>query len=105
MAVFAVWTAKGPNWDPTRGIHEQRGWNQHATFADGLVGAGTIVLGGPIDSDDDEDIALLMVEAANETEIRAAFADDPWTTTGVFRVKAIWPWTIWLDARSAHAGT
>jgi uncharacterized protein YciI len=85
------------------GSREQPGWDEHARFADGLVVAGIIVLGGPISGADDEDIALLMVEAAGENEIRAAFADDPWTTTGVFRIKAIWPWTIWLDARQARA--
>jgi uncharacterized protein YciI len=105
MAVFAVRTAKGPNWDPAHGIREQKGWGEHARFADGLVDAGTIVLGGPISSDNDEDIALLMVEADDEATVRAAFADDPWTTMGVFRIKAIWPWTIWLDARHARAGT
>ena len=105
MAVFAVRTARGPNWDPTQGIRAQQGWDEHARFADRLVDAGTIVLGGPISNGDDEDIALLMVQAANEAEVRAAFADDPWTTLGVFRIKAIWPWTIWLDARHAQAGT
>lgn len=105
MAVFAVRTAKGPNWDPTRGIREQRGWDEHATFADGLVDAGIIVLGGPIGSDEDEDIGLVMVEAATEDEVRAAFADDPWTTMGVFRIKAIWPWTLWLDGRRRQAGS
>lgn len=104
MPVFAVRTAKGPNWDPALGIREQQGWDEHARYADGLVDAGIIVIGGPISSDNDEDIALLMARAASEAEVRAAFADDPWTTTGVFRIKAIWPWTIWLDARHSHAG-
>lgn len=105
MAVFAVWTAKGANWDPARGIREQPGWDEHAGYADRLVDAGTIVLGGPIGSGEEEDLALLMVEAATEAEVRTAFADDPWTTLGVFRIKEIWPWTIWLDARRAPAST
>jgi uncharacterized protein len=100
MATFAVRTARGPNWDPTRGIREQPGWDEHAEFSDALVHAGVIVLGGPVESDDDEDIALLMVEATDEAAVRAGFADDPWTKTGVFRIKAIWPWTLWLDARA-----
>jgi uncharacterized protein YciI len=103
MAVFAVRTAKGPRWERARGIREQPGWDAHAAFADGLVEAGTIVLGGPIGSGEDEDVALLMVEAADEDGVRAAFADDPWTTMEVFRIKAIWPWTIWLTSASGSA--
>ncbi|TNC22130.1 YciI family protein [Amycolatopsis alkalitolerans] len=99
MAVFAVRTARGPNWDPALGIRQQPGWAEHARFADGLVEAGVVVLGGPVGSDSEEDIALLMVEAAGEAEVRAVFAEDPWTTAGVFRIKSIWPWTIWLDGR------
>ena len=99
MAVFAVRTAKGPNWDPSLGIRRQPGWDEHAQFADTLVAAGTIVLGGPIASGDDEDIALVMVEAPSEEAVHAAFAGDPWTTMGVFRIKAVWPWTIWMDSR------
>jgi uncharacterized protein len=102
VAVFAVRTAKGPKWDASRGIRVQRGWDEHARFADGLVEAGVIVVGGPISSDDDEDIALLMVEAVDEAGVRAAFADDPWTRMGVFRIKDIWPWTIWLDGRQGR---
>lgn len=101
MAVFAVRTAKGPNWEPTRGIREQPGWDEHAKFADGLVEAGVIVVGGPIGSGEDEDVGLLMVEAEDEPQVRAAFADDPWMVMGVFRIKAIWPWTIWLAGRPA----
>ncbi|MFL6141325.1 MAG: YciI family protein [Labedaea sp.] len=103
--MFAVRTAKGPNWDPTREIRTQRGWEQHARFTDRLVDAGTIVLGGPISTGDNEDIALLMVHAATEADVRATFDDDPWTTLGVFRIKAIWPWTIWLDASRVQTGT
>lgn len=104
MAVFAVRTAKGPSWEPTRGIREQRGWDAHAKFADELVVAGVIVAGGPIGSGEDEDVGLLMVEAANEDAVRAVFADDPWTRMGVFRIKAVWPWTIWLDGRLPRGG-
>ncbi|HEX5501160.1 MAG TPA: YciI family protein [Thermomicrobiales bacterium] len=99
MAVFAVTTAKGPHWDPTRGIRDQRAWDQHAAFADGLVDRGVIVLGGPIASDAEEDVALLVVAAADEQELRAIFGDDPWATSGVLRIKEVRPWTLWLDGR------
>jgi len=40
MPVFAVTTAKGVNWDHARGIRQQRFWDEHAAFADRLVGQG-----------------------------------------------------------------
>jgi len=65
MPVFAVTTAKGSNWDHARDIREQPFWDQHAAFADTLTDRGVIILGGPVASDDD-DIALLAVEAPDE---------------------------------------
>jgi uncharacterized protein len=99
MPVFAVTTAKGPNWDHNRGIREQPYFEEHAAFADDLVERGVIILGGPIASDNDEDIALLAVEAPGEGSVRLVFLDDPWFEHGVFRLKRIWPWSLWLDGR------
>lgn len=105
MPVFAVTTAKGPCWDHERGIREQPFFAEHAAFADDLVDRGTIILGGPIGSGADEDIALLAVEAPDERTLRAVFDADPWIVHGIFRLKQVWPWTVWLDGRSrAHAG-
>lgn len=99
MAVFAVTTAKGLSWDHTSGIREQQGWDRHARFADGLVGRGVIVLGGPIGSDSDEDVALLVVESPDEEALRSTFGEDPWAVDGILRIKEVRPWTIWLDGR------
>jgi uncharacterized protein YciI len=99
MAVFAVTTAKGVNWDHSRDIREQPFWDEHAAFADQLVDRGFVILGGPIASGDAEDIALLAVEAAGESAVYAVFDADPWTVHHVFRVKSVWPWTLWLDGR------
>ena len=99
MPVFAVTTAKGPNWDHARGIREQDFWEEHGAFADALVASGVIILGGPVASDDDEDLALLAVEAADEEALRSAFEPDPWTVHQVFRIKQVRAWTVWLDGR------
>ncbi|UOZ05662.1 YciI family protein [Amycolatopsis sp. WQ 127309] len=99
MAVFAVTTAKGPGWESVRGIREQPEWDQHAKFSDGLVDRGVIVLGGPIGSTNDEDVALLAVEAADKDELRSIFAEDPWALNEVLRIKEVRPWTWWLDGR------
>jgi uncharacterized protein YciI len=103
VPVFAVRTARGANWDPARGIREQAYWQEHGLFADSLVAEGVIILGGPVDSDDAEDIALMAVEAADEDAARAAFDADPWAVHGLFRLKDVRRWTIWLDGRAPTA--
>ena len=104
MPVFAVTTAKDAHWDRARGLREQPFFEEHAAFADALVDQGVIILGGPVASDDADDIALLAVEAADEAALRAAFAADPWTVHQVFRIKQVRAWTIWLDGRRPAGG-
>ena len=99
MSVFAVTTAKGSNWDHARGLRQQRFWDEHAAYADGLVAQGIVIIGGPIDGVDDEDIALLAIEAADENAVQSVFDADPWTVHQVFRVKDVRRWTLWLDSR------
>jgi uncharacterized protein YciI len=105
MPVFAVTTARGPNWDPSCGIREQRGWDEHASFFDGLVDRGVVILGGPIGGGGgDTDVGLLAVSAADERELRSVFSADPWAANGVLRIKEIRPWTLWLDSRPCGSG-
>lgn len=105
MAVFAVTTVKGPNWVSLRGIREQPGWDEHARFFDELVEQGVVILGGPIASTDEADIALLAVTAADEPELRTIFADDPWASSGILRIKEAREWTLWLDSRQGASAT
>lgn len=100
MAIFAVSTQKGPNWDHNLPIREQEGFEAHAAFADDLVERGVIVAGGPIDGGP-EDIALIAVEASNEEEVRSIFSFDPWAVNGVFRIGDVRHWTWWLDGRKS----
>jgi len=99
MSLFAVTTAKGPNWRHDRSVREQPGWDDHAAFADALVDQGVVVLGGPISSENDEEVGLLAVEADSEAAVRSIFSQDPWATSGVLRIANIRSWTIWLDGR------
>jgi uncharacterized protein YciI len=85
----------GPQWDPSRPMEEQSGWPEHASFMDGLVDDGFIVLGGPLS---DEHRVVHAVEAESEEAIRATLARDPWSETHL-RVDTIEPWTIRLDGR------
>lgn len=101
MPVFAVMTARGPNWDPSRKIREQQGWDEHAAFFDSLVDKGVVILGGPISGGSDEDVALLAVNAADERELRSVFSADPWAANSVLRIKEVRSWTLWLDSRGS----
>jgi uncharacterized protein YciI len=85
----------GPDWDPTRPLEEQSDWPAHASFMDGLVDSGFIVLGGPLA---DEHRVAHAVEAESEEAVRATLARDPWSETHL-QIDTIEPWTIRLDAR------
>lgn len=86
----------GPQWDASKLLEEQSGWPEHATFMDGLVDEGFLVLGGPLA---DEHRVMHAVEAESEDAVRATLARDPWSETHL-RVAAVEPWTIRLDGRS-----
>jgi uncharacterized protein YciI len=98
MATFAVTTVHGPGWDDTRPIRQQQAWDEHAAFFDGLVGEGFIIIGGPLGNGER---TLHAVEAADENQIRARLAEDPWAAMGLLRVGSIEPWSLWLDSRPA----
>jgi hypothetical protein len=76
-------------------MEEQSGWPEHASFMDGLVEDGFIVLGGPLS---DEQRVVHAVEAESEGAIRDTLARDPWSGTHL-QVDTIEPWTIRLDGR------
>jgi uncharacterized protein YciI len=85
----------GPEWDRSKPMEEQSGWDEHASFMDGLVDDGFLVLGGPLA---DEVRVAHAVEAESEEAVRATLARDPWSGTHLV-VDSIEPWTIRLDAR------
>jgi uncharacterized protein YciI len=98
MAMFhVVLRRSGPQWDPSRPLEEQSDWPAHASFMDGLVEEGLILLGGPLA---DEHRVVHVVEAESAEQIRARLARDPWSGTHLV-IDSIDPWTIRLDGRSA----
>ena len=99
MATFAVTMEHGPRWDASRGIRAQDGFPEHAAFMDGLVDDGFVILGGPLDGGQ----ALLTVEAADEAQLRARLAADPWAPMGLLYVGSVRRWELWLDGRTAAA--
>jgi uncharacterized protein YciI len=98
VATFLVVLLRsGPEWDPSKPLEQQSGWPEHASFMDGLVDDGFIVLGGPLA---DEHRTAHVVEADSEETVRTTFAQDPWSQTHLV-VGSIDPWTLRLDGRHA----
>jgi hypothetical protein len=95
VAFFVVLRRAGPSWDPSVPLEGQSDWPAHASFMDGLVEDGFVVLGGPLA---DEQRVVLAVEAGSEEAVRATLARDPWHDSHL-RVESIDRWTIRLDGR------
>jgi uncharacterized protein YciI len=94
MMFLVVVRRSGPEWDRSKPLEEQSGWDEHAAFMDGLVDDGVIVLGGPLA---DEERVAHAIEAESEEAIRAVLARDPWSDSHLV-VDTIDPWTIRLRA-------
>lgn len=94
MSKYVVRLERGGPWDWSRDVREQFGWDEHARFMDGLVDAGFIVLGGPLEGGRD---TLHIVEAESVDAIRARLAADPWAKNGMLRPSSIEEWTVLLD--------
>ena len=91
---FVVVRERGDKWDPSLPMPEQELWEAHAEFMNGLVDDGFVVLGGPV-GDGHPHRALLIVDAATETEVRERLAADPWSPQ-LLTIASIEPWTILL---------
>jgi hypothetical protein len=94
-AFLVMLDRSGPEWDRSRPLEEQTGWPAHAKFMDGLVGAGFIVVGGPLG---DELRVVHIVDAESEHDVRHTFALDPWAGSHLV-VASVEPMTIRLDGR------
>jgi hypothetical protein len=97
MACYAVTMIHGPDWNPATGIRQQKAWDEHAVFMDGLVDRGFVLLGGPVG---DGQRVLLAIEAVNEQQVRARLDEDPWARMKLLTIGEIQPWTIWLDGKN-----
>jgi uncharacterized protein YciI len=88
----------GPGFDPSRRRRDQDNWDEHAAFMDALVEEGVVVLGGPVGDVDSEDV-LLVVDVADEAEIRGRLAADPWADD-ILTIESVRPWSVWLSPAS-----
>jgi uncharacterized protein len=96
--LFVVTRTRGKAWAPNKPMRSQVQWAEHATFMDELADNRFVILGGPLD---DGAHTLLVVDAADENEIRATLARDPWSKLGLLEVQSIQLWTVLLQAGPA----
>ena len=97
MGYFVVTRERGSGWDWSRGLTEQRLWDEHATFMDGLVDDGLIRLGGPVG---DRGWPLLIVEAEDEQSVRARLVEDPWEPLEMLTEPRVEPWDLRMGSLS-----
>jgi hypothetical protein len=84
----------GPEFDHSKPLEQQSGWNEHANFMDGLVEDGHIVLGGTLPNGR----TAHAFQAESEDELRAIWARDPWHESHLI-LESVEPWEIRLDSR------
>ena len=96
--LFVVTRTRGKAWNPTKPMNAQVQWPEHATFMDDLANNRFVVLGGPLG---EEATILLVVDAADENEIRTTLARDPWSKLGILELQSIQLWTVLLQAGPA----
>ncbi len=92
---FVVLSKAGAKRDLSKGSREQQFWDEHATFIDGLVDEGFIMMGGPFDDGG----ALLIVRADDEQEARGKMAGDPWYAQDILALDTVKRWDIFIDER------
>jgi uncharacterized protein YciI len=97
---YAVIRERGENWDATLSLRQQIKWNEHAAFMNALADDEFILIGGPLG---DGKETLLIVAAANEEEIIARLADDPWVSLRLLQVAKIERWEILLGEARANS--
>jgi hypothetical protein len=96
VTYFVVLRRSGPEWNSALPLEQQSSWDEHATFMDGLVDVGFVMLGGPLTNDITR--AILVVHADNEDDVRQTLARDPWHESHLV-VESVDAWTIRLGAR------
>jgi len=93
--LFAVIRSRGPAWRDELPMEDQGEWAAHAAFMNGLVKAGFVVIGGPLEGTAD---ILLAVRAASPADITERLAADPWSGMDLLRLGRIAPWTLRMGA-------
>jgi hypothetical protein len=92
---FVVIETRGPAWDDSRSMDDQKDWPAHAALMDSWVAERFVRLGGPLEGTRD---VVLVVQAEDGSEIMGRLAVDPWIRNGLLVVKEFRPWRIRLGS-------
>jgi len=93
--LFVVMRTRGPAWQESRSLEEQADWAAHASFMNGLLRDGAVILGGPLEGTAD---VVLVMRARTADEVRGWLARDPWAGQDLLRVTRVAPWTLRLGS-------
>jgi uncharacterized protein YciI len=116
---FVVISQQGPSWDPSKTMRDQQLWTEHATFVNGLVDEGFLLLGGPLAdrSRPDDDFSpvsepvgddrlyrtMVVVRAPGSDDAAARLTEDPWIRSGVLVSTSIDRWEVLVGDPAAAA--
>lgn len=96
MPLFLVTLSRsGPQWDVSRPLEQQSGWDEHAAYMDALVERRVVFLGGPLG---DGRRVVLVCEASSAQDVLDALARDPWHESHL-HLESVEAWAIRLDGR------
>ena len=95
MKYFAVTRERGPEWNASLSMREQKLWPEHAAFMDSLANEGFVILGGPLGEGDRRFLLIFNADSAKTIEMR--LAADPWTPLRLLQIAKIEPWEILLE--------
>jgi uncharacterized protein YciI len=99
MTYFAVIREAGPAWTDGKGAFDQPGVEDHGAFMDARADEGLVLFAGPLAGTENGRIrVLLMVEAADESEIHRRLADDPWARAERVVIASVESWNIFVGA-------
>ena len=97
MARYVVRVERGGPWDWSHDMREQAGWDEHASYMDGIADEGFLLMAGPLEGDRE---TLWIVEADSEEAIRRRMTEDPWASNGMLRPVRVERWEVVIDTLS-----
>ena len=94
MSRYVIRVERGGPWDWSRDMREQEGWDDHATYMEGIADEGFLLMVGPLEGGRE---TMWIVEADSEETIRRQMAEDPWAANGMLRPVRIERWEVLID--------
>jgi uncharacterized protein YciI len=100
MTLYAVVREAGDKWTDGKGAFDQPGVNDHAAFMNNLADLGFVLFAGPLAGTEFDRLrALVIIDAASESDIRQRLAADPWEQDHHLRTATLEQWNLLVGAR------